>query len=128
MKSALKILISSSNDRQKTKKKSLMCVTLVTHAWTKSTFFIRIKSWKTCSRVDSLDWKNLGKENILNRVTSKVKNGSIILMHNGTKDTAAVLPELIRQLKEKGYEFKPISEFIYKDNYVIDHAGMQKLN
>ena len=31
-------------------------------------------------------------------------------------------------LKEKGYEFKPISEFIYKDNYVIDHAGMQKLN
>ena len=52
----------------------------------------------------------------------------IILMHNGTKDTAAVLPELIRQLKEKGYEFKPISEFIYKDNYVIDHAGMQKLN
>ena len=49
-------------------------------------------------------------------------------MHNGTKDTATVLPELIRQLKDKGYEFKPISEFIYKDNYIIDHAGMQKPN
>lgn len=78
--------------------------------------------------VDSLDWKNFGADNILSRVTSKVKNGSIILMHNGTKDTATVLPELIRQLKDKGYEFKPISEFIYKDNYIIDHAGMQKPN
>ena len=78
--------------------------------------------------MDSLDWKNFGADNILSRVTSKVKNGSIILMHNGTKDTATVLPELIRQLKDKGYEFKPISEFIYKDNYIIDHAGMQKPN
>lgn len=76
--------------------------------------------------VDSLDWKNLGKENILNRVTSKVKNGSIILMHNGTKDTATVLPEVIKELKDKGYEFKPVSELIYKDNYAVDHTGCQK--
>lgn len=78
--------------------------------------------------VDSLDWKNLGKENILNRVTSKVKNGSIILMHNGTKDTATVLPEVIKSLKDKGYEFKPVSEFIYKENYTIDNTGKQVKN
>ena len=78
--------------------------------------------------VDSLDWKNLGKENILNRVLSKTKNGSIILMHNGTKDTASVLDEMIKKLKEKGFNFKPISEFIYRDNYSIDHAGKQIKN
>lgn len=75
--------------------------------------------------VDSLDWKNLGKENILNRVLSKTKNGSIILMHNGTNDTANVLDEMIKKLKEKGFNFKPVSEFIYKDNYSIDHTGKQ---
>jgi len=72
--------------------------------------------------VDSLDWKNLGKENILNRVLNKTKNGSIILMHNGTKDTANVLDEMIKKLKEKGFNFKPISEFIYRENYTIDHT------
>lgn len=75
--------------------------------------------------VDSLDWKNLGKENILNRVLSKTKNGSIILMHNGTKDTANVLDEMIKKLKEKGFNFKPTSEFIYRENYTINHAGKQ---
>ena len=75
--------------------------------------------------VDSLDWKNLGKENILNRVLSKTKNGSIILMHNGTQDTANVLDEMIKRLKEKGFNFKPTSEVIYKENYSIDHTGKQ---
>ena len=56
--------------------------------------------------VDSLDWKNLGKENILNRIFTKIKNGSIILMHNGTNDTANVLDEMIKELKNKGFNFK----------------------
>ncbi len=78
--------------------------------------------------VDSLDWKNLGKENILNRIFTKVKNGSIILMHNGTNDTANVLDEMIKELKNKGFNFKPVSEFIYKENYTINHEGRQTKN
>ena len=78
--------------------------------------------------VDSLDWKNLGKENILNRVLSKTKDGSIILMHNGTQDTANVLDEMIKGLKDKGFNFKPTSEFIYRENYTLDHAGKQIKN
>ena len=46
-------------------------------------------------------------------------------MHNGTKDTANVLDDMIKELKEKGFNFKPISEFIYRDNYTIDQAGKQ---
>ena len=75
--------------------------------------------------VDSLDWKNPGQESIVNRVITKVKPGSIILLHNGTEGTAKVLPTLISKLKSAGYSFKPTSEFIYKDNYKIDHAGKQ---
>lgn len=75
--------------------------------------------------VDSLDWKNPGKEAIINRVVEKCKNGSIILMHNGTEQTANALPEMIKKLKEKGFTFVPTSELIYREGYIIDNAGMQ---
>ncbi len=75
--------------------------------------------------VDSLDWKDLQVENICDRVLGKVKNGSIILMHNDTKYTAKALPELIKRLKDKGYSLVPVSELIYKDNYYIDFEGRQ---
>jgi peptidoglycan/xylan/chitin deacetylase (PgdA/CDA1 family) len=78
--------------------------------------------------VDSLDWKNPGQEALIDRVTRKVLPGSIILLHNGTQDTAKALPKLIQKLKADGYTFKPISEFIYKENYTIDHAGKQIKN
>ena len=78
--------------------------------------------------VDSLDWKNPGTDAIINRVVSKVSPGSIILLHNGTQDTAKALPKLIQKIKADGYAFKPISEFIYKENYTIDHAGKQIRN
>ena len=75
--------------------------------------------------VDSLDWKGLTCEMIVKRVTDKVKNGSIILLHNGAKNTAKALPQLLCDLKNEGYEFVTVSDLIYKDNYYIDHTGMQ---
>ena len=75
--------------------------------------------------VDSLDWKGLTAEMIIKRVTDKVKNGSIILLHNGTKNTAKALPQLLCDLKNQGYEFVGVSDLIYKDNYYMDHTGMQ---
>ncbi len=75
--------------------------------------------------VDSLDWKGLTSEQIVKRVTEKVKNGSIILLHNGAPNTAKALPTLLCELKNQGYEFVTVSNLIYKDNYYIDHTGMQ---
>lgn len=75
--------------------------------------------------VDSLDWKDLSVDEICSRVTSKVKNGSIILFHNGAANTPDALEKLLPILKEKGFEFVPVSELIYKDNYHIDHEGKQ---
>ena len=74
---------------------------------------------------DSLDWKGLTSNDIRKRVTDRVKNGSIVLLHNGAKHTAEALPSLLCDLKNKGYEFVTVSQLIYKDNFTIDHTGMQ---
>lgn len=79
--------------------------------------------------VDSLDWKpGISREDILQRIKMKIKPGSIILFHNDTPHTAKLLPEIISELKAKGYEFIPISKLIIRDNYYIDEEGCQKNN
>lgn len=75
--------------------------------------------------VDSLDWKNLSATEIAMRIINGVKPGSIILCHNNGLHTAEALPMIFSTLKNRGYEFVPIGELIYKDSYVIDHSGKQ---
>ena len=76
--------------------------------------------------VDSLDWKdNATSDSICKRVTSKVKNGSIVLFHNDADHTPAALPNILKCLKDEGYEFVFISDLIYKKNYEIKHDGTQ---
>ena len=75
--------------------------------------------------VDSLDWKNLSAKEIYNRVVTKTTSGSIILCHNNGLHTSEALPYILANLIEKGYEFTPICDLIYKDNYTIDVQGVQ---
>ena len=75
--------------------------------------------------VDSLDWKNPSPDEIVKRVTDKVTDGSIVLFHNAAMNTPKALPQILKNLQDKGFEIIPISEIIYKDNYTIDHKGTQ---
>ncbi len=75
--------------------------------------------------VDSLDWKDLSASEISSRVINKTKSGSIILCHNNGLHTAKALPTILSTLKGNGFEFVPISELIYKQNYTIDSFGVQ---
>ena len=77
--------------------------------------------------VDSIDYGDASKEEIYSRTVPKVESGSIILMHNGTQNTAKVLPEILGALSEN-YEFVTVSDLIYKDNYIIDPTGKQIAN
>lgn len=77
------------------------------------------------SKLDSLDWKELGAQSVIDRVTRNVRNGSIVLFHNNAKYIREYLPVVIERLLEAGYEIVPISELIYKDNYIIDNTGRQ---
>ena len=59
------------------------------------------------------------------RIEPKIENGSIILMHNGTENTANSLEMIIENIKNKGYSVVPVSELIYTENYEIDINGVQ---
>lgn len=75
--------------------------------------------------VDSLDWKDLSASDIAARIVERVKSGSIILCHNNGLHTAEALPIVIDTLRAKGFEFVPIGELIYRENYSIDATGKQ---
>ena len=75
--------------------------------------------------IDTLDYKDLSLPQIKERIFQKLNNGDIILLHTGTKNTAAFLPEILREISDKGYKFKTVGELIYKDNFTIDHRGRQ---
>ncbi len=75
--------------------------------------------------VDSHDWMDKSVDYIVNRVTTKVKNGSIVLFHNAAKNTPAALPKIIEKLQSDGYSLIKASEIIYRDNYQMDHTGKQ---
>lgn len=78
--------------------------------------------------VDSLDYTDLSKEDMWKRIEKGIGHGSIILMHSGTKNTADALPYIIENLQNMKYDIVKVSDLIYKDNYYINHQGMQKQN
>ena len=75
--------------------------------------------------VDSLDWKEISAGEIVQRVTSRVQPGSIVLFHNAALHTPEALPAIIEALLQEGYQFVPISQLILDGNYTIDHTGRQ---
>ena len=78
---------------------------------------------------DSLDWKEIPAEEIVQRVTGKVQPGSIVLFHNAALHTPEALPSILETLIQEGYTFVPISQLIlggeYNTDYTIDHTGRQ---
>ncbi|MDW7650756.1 MAG: polysaccharide deacetylase family protein [Bacillota bacterium] len=77
--------------------------------------------------VDSLDWKDLSEQTIIERVNEKMHPGAIVLFHNNGRYTADALPEIIAYAKENGYEIVRISELLYQDNFYIDSSdGAQR--
>ena len=78
--------------------------------------------------VDSLDWKGLSANDITARVMSKVKNGSIILMHNNSDNILDALRLTLNRLQVAGYKVTSISDLIHKENYTIDRNGVQHKN
>ena len=73
--------------------------------------------------VDSLDWKELSAGDILKRVKSNVKSGSILLFHNAAKHTPEALPSVIEYLLQNGYSIVPVSELLLQGDYEMDHTG-----
>lgn len=75
--------------------------------------------------VDSLDWKDISTEQIVDRVTRNVKNGSIILFHNNAQHVLEYLPLILENLKANGYEVVKINDLIYHGKSHVNEQGCQ---
>ena len=77
------------------------------------------------AHADSLDWKDISTQQIVERINRNVKSGSIILFHNNAQHVLEYLPQILDNLKENGYEVVKIDDLIYHDHYHIDNNGIQ---
>ena len=77
---------------------------------------------------DSLDYTGLTVDEIVQRVVSRARNGSIVLFHNGVDTTAEALDKILTKLTEQGYSFVSVNDLIYKEDFYIDHTGKQYKN
>lgn len=75
--------------------------------------------------VDSLDWKNLGAEDLIRRATKQVSSGDIILFHNDSQYIAEALPAVLRSYKEQGFTVVPVSELLLQGETTLDVQGKQ---
>jgi peptidoglycan/xylan/chitin deacetylase (PgdA/CDA1 family) len=62
--------------------------------------------------VDSLDWMEPGVDEIYERVSTRLVDGAIVLMHVGSTQTPEVLPRLINLIREQGYELGTIPDML----------------
>lgn len=77
--------------------------------------------------IDSLDWKNLSAEAMVERVLRLAQPGDIVLFHNAGKYTPETIRQLIPALKARGYVLVPVGELIYRDHFFIEpHSGLQR--
>ncbi len=61
--------------------------------------------------IDSLDWKPaMTADQVKNRVLSGLDNGAIVLMHCGSSQTATILPDLLKRIKDRGYEIVAVPQ------------------
>jgi len=79
---------------------------------------LKVVEWSVMSR----DWVNPGVDEIVNRILSKVRNGSVILLHDGDgiaaqasrAQTVEATRLIIRKLQAEGYEFITVDEILAK--------------
>ena len=62
---------------------------------------LRLGLWS----VNSADYTGRPAEEIVRLITRSAKPGAIILMHSGVPNTVTALPEIVKDLRSKGYHF-----------------------
>ncbi len=79
---------------------------------------LKVVEWSVMSR----DWVNPGVEEIVDRTVKNVKNGSVILLHDGDgvaqaasrAQTVEATRRIIRELAAQGYKFVTVDEILAK--------------
>lgn len=77
--------------------------------------------------IDSLDWKEIGTQHIIDRVIRNSQPGSIVLFHANVNGINYYLDDILTKLKQDNYDVVSVSELLYQDNYIVDSNGVQKI-
>lgn len=64
--------------------------------------------------IDPLDWSSSNVAGIVNKVTNKARDNSIILLHDEYKSTVTAALQIIDKLQEEGYEFVTVEEILFE--------------
>lgn len=75
--------------------------------------------------VDSLDWKNLGAQDMIIKATRNIQRGDIVLFHNDSKYILDALPTILKAYQEKGLKLIPVGELLLEGETTIDVQGKQ---
>lgn len=77
--------------------------------------------------VDGKDWQTEDTREVFNNVLSDIKGGDIVMLQNNTESGYLAIGEIIKALKEKGYEFLTVSELLPDGPLVTDENGKATL-
>ncbi|MFQ3578145.1 MAG: polysaccharide deacetylase family protein [Verrucomicrobiia bacterium] len=77
-------------------------------SWVKSHLDLYCIMWS----VDPLDWKIRNAESVRSKLVGGAHNGAILLAHDIHPTTVQAMPGTIRQLKDRGFQFKTVAELI----------------
>ena len=75
--------------------------------------------------VDSLDWKNLGAQPMIDRATKNVRSGDIVLFHNDSQYILDALPAILKSYQAQGLSVVPVSQVLLPGETTIDAQGRQ---
>lgn len=68
--------------------------------------------WTVLWTDDPGDFARPDPKVLVERIDSQMKDGGILLLHDGIPQTLEVLPEVIRELKKRGYRFVTCSQLL----------------
>lgn len=64
--------------------------------------------------IDTIDWREDATPDLIRqRIRDRLQNGAVILAHLGSHHTLVALPEILTELKERGYHIVKVSELLY---------------
>ena len=77
--------------------------------------------------IDSLDWKEIGTQHVIDRVIRNSEPGSIVLFHTNVNGINYYLDDILTKLKQDNYDVVSVSELLYEGDYTVDSNGVQKI-
>lgn len=80
-------------------------------------------AWTVMWDIDTLDWQQPPAQTIVDRVLSRVRAGSIVLMHLGGINTAEAVRRMLPELERRGYMIVTVGEALGLTRTGADFGG-----